>query len=314
MKGESDKGYLVPDQAALDRVEAEMAAERGLYKECYITSPDGLKLHYRDYAPTCDTPGTPVFCLPGLTRNSHDFHPLARALQSGRRVIAIDYCGRGKSARNQPPERIAPRRLIGDAIAVMQASHIGPCVAIGTSLGGFIACALAVIRPIAFKGLVMNDAGPEIGHEALERIKSAVAAPPNPTDWLDAVSHEHIRFDNMPLLSAEDWILLSMGSYEPVPDGPGLRPAYDLSLSTGTAGPPPEAEELWRLFLGTGYMPTLLIRGSESTFLREQTAQDMLSRHPRLTLTHADGFGHAPPIFYEPWATEIRDLLDRIDG
>ena len=42
----------------------------------------------------------PVVCLPGLTRNSRDFHELALQLstRAKRKVIAFDYRGRGQSA------------------------------------------------------------------------------------------------------------------------------------------------------------------------------------------------------------------------
>ena len=42
------------------------------------TSDDGLSLYYRDYG-SKDSRDT-VLCLPGLTRNSRDFHELANLL------------------------------------------------------------------------------------------------------------------------------------------------------------------------------------------------------------------------------------------
>ncbi|MCG8370963.1 MAG: alpha/beta hydrolase, partial [Proteobacteria bacterium] len=41
----------------------------------FYTSRDGLQLYYRDFG--SEQPGTPVICLPGLTRNSRDFEDLA---------------------------------------------------------------------------------------------------------------------------------------------------------------------------------------------------------------------------------------------
>ena len=46
------------------------------WEECYWTSRDGLKLHYRDYAGRTDRP--PLLMLHGLTRNSRDFENVAQ--------------------------------------------------------------------------------------------------------------------------------------------------------------------------------------------------------------------------------------------
>ena len=59
------------------------------------TSADGLTLRYRDYAGPADRP--PVLCIPGLTRNSRDFEPVAEALAGQWRVICADLRGRGMS-------------------------------------------------------------------------------------------------------------------------------------------------------------------------------------------------------------------------
>ncbi len=62
----------------------------------FIAARDGLRLHYLDFA---GDPGkTPVVCLPGLARSADDFVPLAqRFAAQGRRVLALDYRGRGDS-------------------------------------------------------------------------------------------------------------------------------------------------------------------------------------------------------------------------
>ena len=52
-------------------------------------SADGLELFYRDFGDPAAR-GTPVVCLPGLTRNSRDFIKLATRLSAQRRVICPD--------------------------------------------------------------------------------------------------------------------------------------------------------------------------------------------------------------------------------
>ena len=62
----------------------------------FVTAQDGLRLHVEVYGSRAGT-AAPVVCLPGLTRTSADFQPLASALagdhEQRRYVIAIDYRG-----------------------------------------------------------------------------------------------------------------------------------------------------------------------------------------------------------------------------
>src|SRR5665213_955007 len=68
------------------------------------TSADGLALHARDYAPASGPARLPVLCLPGLTRNAADFEDLAPWIAGrGRRVLAVDFRGRGGSAWDPQP-------------------------------------------------------------------------------------------------------------------------------------------------------------------------------------------------------------------
>ena len=64
------------------------------------TSPDGLSLFARDYAAASGPAKLPVIAIHGLTRNSPDFDAIAPLIaQSGRRVLAVDVRGRGRSDR-----------------------------------------------------------------------------------------------------------------------------------------------------------------------------------------------------------------------
>ena len=66
----------------------------------FVSAQDGLRLHVRAHGARTDR-ALPVVCLPGLARTTADFDTLAVALASDRerprRVLALDYRGRGLS-------------------------------------------------------------------------------------------------------------------------------------------------------------------------------------------------------------------------
>ncbi|MCA0419677.1 MAG: alpha/beta hydrolase, partial [Proteobacteria bacterium] len=76
-----------------------MTPESG-FTSRFVSASDGLKLHLRDYGSLAAT-ALPVICLPGFARTAADFHELAVALAQDedkpRRVLALDYRGRGLS-------------------------------------------------------------------------------------------------------------------------------------------------------------------------------------------------------------------------
>ena len=85
------------------------------FRERTFTSQDGLELYFRDYG-DANSPPPAVLCLAGLTRNSKDFHRVASRLSDQRRVLALDYRGRGKSAYDPKPENYRPDVYVGDVL------------------------------------------------------------------------------------------------------------------------------------------------------------------------------------------------------
>ena len=79
------------------------------YADRRWTSPDGLSLYARDYAPADGPTRLPVIAIHGLTRNSADFEVIAPLIAaSGRRVLAVDVRGRGLSDRAPDPKTYQP--------------------------------------------------------------------------------------------------------------------------------------------------------------------------------------------------------------
>ena len=146
----------------------------------FHTSADGLKLHLRDYVPVQAHHGLPVVCLPGLARTADDFDALARALASGscgglpRRVLAIDYRGRGLSDRDSDPKKYDLAIESADIQSMLAAEGVTRAIVIGTSRGGIHAMLFAAFKPELLAAVVLNDIGPVLEPAGLQRIKGYV--------------------------------------------------------------------------------------------------------------------------------------------
>ena len=106
------------------------------YTDQYWMSPDGLKLHYRDYAGRDDRPV--VLCLHGLTRNARDFADLAEHLSGDWRVIVPEMRGRGMSEYAKDSSSYSPITYVADVEALLAELGITRFVSIGTSMGGLM--------------------------------------------------------------------------------------------------------------------------------------------------------------------------------
>ena len=147
-------------------------------------SADGLELFYRDFGDPA-AKGTPVVCLPGLTRNSRDFVKLAQRLSDKRRVICPDLRGRGFSAYDANYANYMPGTYVKDTLTLLGELGISRFVSIGTSLGGLMTMVLAGIKSVTLAGAVLNDVGPILG-PGIARIAASphrrlAAASPSPT-------------------------------------------------------------------------------------------------------------------------------------
>jgi pimeloyl-ACP methyl ester carboxylesterase len=146
----------------------------GGFEERIIGTVDGLALYARDYAPLLPETGLPVICLHGLTRNSRDFEVVApRIAALGRRVVAPDMRGRGKSANDPDPAHYVPAVYAQDVLALMDRFEMPKAVFVGTSMGGLITMMLATVAPDRIAASVLNDVGPRLDAQGLARIASS---------------------------------------------------------------------------------------------------------------------------------------------
>ncbi|MGD9801969.1 MAG: alpha/beta fold hydrolase [Hyphomicrobiaceae bacterium] len=293
---------------------AEMPAQN--WQDIYYTSQDGLRLYAR-YYPAPYSRRRPVLCLPGLTRNSRDFHVLASFLSDphnprARDVIAVDYRGRGRSQWDRRWRNYSLANEMEDALDLLTIGGLSDVAVVGTSRGGLIAMMMACLRPTAIGTVVLNDVGPVMEREGLVRMIAYVGRVPLPATWAEA--SELVRGINIkafPLIPEADWPEIARQWFN---DDHGRPTAgYDPMLSRSMSLIDGPAPELWPQLEALARVPTMAIRGELSDLLSAGTFGEMKRRHPGLETVTVRGQGHAPMLRDRSTMIAIDDFIARHD-
>jgi pimeloyl-ACP methyl ester carboxylesterase len=274
------------------------------YEDRFFTNRDGLRLHCRDYPGSGDKP--PLLCLPGLTRNSRDFAELAERYSPGHRVITVDFRGRGQSDCDPVPARYLPPTYAHDVFELLDELGIAQAVFVGTSLGGLVTMLTAVMAPQRIAAAILNDVGPDVSREGIERIKTYVGKDVRFASWEAAADAIAVNFAGaFDRYTREDWVKMAKRNCREQ-DGE-IRFDYDMAIALpfNTGGETPEFD-LWPLFTALAQKPLLVIRGAKSDLLTAETAAKMQALAPAMRLAVVEGVGHAPEL-NEPEAVAAID-------
>lgn len=264
-----------------------------------------------------------VVCVHGLSRQGRDFDVLARALVARNprlRIACPDVVGRGRSDWLQDPMQYQVPLYVSDMLHMLQQLHASAPVTrldwVGTSMGGLIGMGIAgtpqLPLPAPVRRLVLNDVGPVIRWEAVQRIGTYLGQ----TGRFDSVQQ---AADAMWEISRsfgphtpEQWLALSEAMVRPL-EGGGYTLHYDPAIAVPFGVLNEEAAlagqaALWQLYDNIRAR-TLLLRGAESDLLGVDTAQEMLRRGPRPRLVEFAGVGHAPTLVQDDQVEAVASFL-----
>ncbi|MGI9387103.1 MAG: alpha/beta fold hydrolase [Methyloligellaceae bacterium] len=288
------------------------------WNDIFYSSPDGLKLYVRHY-PSENSERRPLVCLPGLTRNSKDFHELAEYLlaapHSARDIYCLDLRGRGRSEYDPVAKNYSPFIELLDVLSFFTYRGLHDTAILGTSRGGLLAMLMGAMRPTALGAVILNDIGPVIETQGLLRIRSYVGRTPVPSSWDQAADVlKRLNEAQFPNLTDEDWQRFAKQWFADQNGHPGR--AYDPRLAKPLAAidltkvlPP-----LWPQFKSLGLLPVLCIRGENSDILSAETVADMAVIHSQFESITVAKEGHAPLLWDDISKEAIADFLMNADG
>lgn len=263
------------------------------------------RIVYSEWPAAKDAPT--LVCLHGLTRNSSDFHRLGEALSPACRVIAVDFAGRGRSDWMPRAEDYGNPLYLTDLSALFARLDVEKIDLLGTSMGGMIALLFAFFPGTPVRRLILNDFGPLIAKEGLERI--AGFADRDPTfDTIEEVE-QRLRKVAAPFgpLTDAQWRYMAEHTLRHKPGGKfGL--AYDPHIGDATHVEAHHDIDLWAQW-DQLRCPTLVLHGEQSDVLRREDAVAMTQRGPRAKLVEFAGIGHAPALLDEDQIKVVRDFV-----
>ncbi|MGE5503227.1 MAG: alpha/beta fold hydrolase [Actinomycetota bacterium] len=245
----------------------------------------------------------------GLARTCRDFDTAARALADGFRVICPDTIGRGLSAWSKAPEQdYTVPAYVGHAVEMLDKLGIDRVRWVGTSMGGLVGM-LAAAGPLAgrMERLVLNDIGPVLNHEAVERIRAYVGQVPAFATMAEMEAFLRFVYAPFGALSDAEWRLMAETSSRRRDDG-SLTVHYDPAVMRVFAEATAAPMDLWPVY-DVIACPTLCLRGATSDLLLAETADEMTRRGPKARLVTVDGCGHAPALNTPDQLAQLRAFL-----
>lgn len=246
-----------------------------------------------------------LICVHGLARNSRDFDALAQALSRDYRVICPDIVGRGQS--DWLPEG-APYEIgqyLNDMVALLARLDVEQVDWLGTSMGGMIGMLLAAYPSSPIKRLILNDIGPWVDHQALQRISQYVGRAPLFASIDEAEAYLRQLYPAFEGIDADQWHHLARQGVRQVEEE-RWAVHYDPRIGDYTRASADQDIDLWPVWQQLS-CPQLLVWGEDSDILSRQTVERMRQLNPDLELSSWPGVGHAPALMQ---AEQIRIVVD----
>jgi pimeloyl-ACP methyl ester carboxylesterase len=262
-----------------------------------------------------DNPNVLV-CVHGVTRVSDDFDNLAQSLCKDYRVVCPDVVGRGRSGSLANPQLYRLPQYVSDMVTllarVLANGERQTVDWFGTSMGGLIGLGLASLPDSPVSKLVLNDIGPTLDSQAIQRIGDYIAQEVRFPTFRAGAEFVKMVSTTFGQHTDAEWHKLAADVLRQDGDGSWVR-HYDMGLALPFQSVTPESAAADEAMLWAAYdairCPTLLVRGAESDLLSRETAEAMTQRGPKAMLVEIPGVGHAPTFLHDDQIAIAKDFL-----
>lgn len=267
-----------------------------------------------------------LVCVHGLSRQGRDFDTLARALSAHYQVICPDVVGRGHSDWLADPKGYQVFTYASDMVVLLQqlrqslgvpAQQVMDIDWVGTSMGGLIGLGFSSVPPevsgVRLRRFVLNDVGPRLRLEALQRIGEYLGRPLRFASEQEAADYLWSISQGFGPHTPQQWLALSRPLLRPAPDGQGWVLHYDPAIAEPFKGFTAESAAsgeaaVWQVYDALS-CEVLLLRGTHSDLLDADTAREMTQRGPHARLVEFPGVGHAPTLMAADQVQAIEEFL-----
>lgn len=263
------------------------------------------RLHYTEWGdPNNDRV---VICAHGLTGTGRAFDMLAMALRDRYRVVCPDMPGRGKSDWLEDKDDYNLQIYLADIAVLLARLNVEEVDWVGTSLGGLIGMLFASQTRAPIRRMVLNDIGPFIPNEAVDRIKEYVGNGPNFKAFEDL--EQYIRMINAPFgaLTDAQWRHLAEHSHRELGNGEYAM-HYDPEIGQAFRQSAASSIELWHVWDAMS-CPVRVLRGANSDMLLAETIAEMKNRGPGADVVEFSDVGHAPALMAEDQIAAVKEWL-----
>ncbi len=244
--------------------------------------------------------GAPLLLIHGLGMSSALWLNQMPAFAPHYRTLAVDLRGFGRSSKPDHPGAYAIDVLAEDMVAVMHRLGLTACHVLGTSMGGFVAQAIALAHPELCRSLILCHTAPRMAIPADVVEKRVAALATMAMDEYAAIVLEQALSPGAGA-GLRAWVAAMITAND--------KRAYAQVLTEGLSGFDASAN-LHRL-----RMPTLVITGELDQVLPPAGGRELAQLIPGAQLVEVSGVGHLgyaenPLAFNEAVLAFLREIND----